>query len=55
MLRDFSKNQVGDWISDVVVRLDQRDLLFSKTTLVIHTGKDNYEEVMEIPKRHGSE
>jgi hypothetical protein len=45
-LRNYSKAQKREWASRVAGQMRERGLLETKTTLVIHAGKDYYVELL---------
>lgn len=45
-LRNYSKAQKREWAAQVAEQIRERGLLDSDTTLVIHAGRDYYEELL---------
>jgi hypothetical protein len=52
-LRDYTKSEKKEWSEDLAEELAEKGILSQDTELVIHAGKDYYEELVPLVKEQG--
>ena len=51
-LRNFSKPEQREWAQQVQEQMEESDILEGEVSLVIHAGKDYYEELLPLVEDH---